>query len=229
VVDGLATAYEETRPWVSVTTEVFNTTLAETVLKEGGADLALLSGLSQLEGDDRVWAEDLARDGVAVIAHPTSPLTETGMIQLREIFAGRLQEWGGTVFTVVSREDGSGTRAFLETIALDGQGTTLNAVVMPSSEAMVEHVASTTSAVGYVSTLHLGTVASCQSAEVRCEQNGVRILPVDGLLPTVETIRSGRYALWRQLYMASWGEPDGEARVFAQWLLRRGLTGEPGL
>ena len=228
-VDGLATAYEETRPWVSVTTEVFNTALAETVLMEGGADLALLSGPPQQEGEDGVWTEDLARDGVAVIVHPTSPLTETGMIQLREILAGRLQEWGGTLFAVVSREDGSGTRDLLEAIALDGQGTTLNAVVMPSSGAMVEHVASTAGAVGYVSTLHLGAVSSCRSAEVPCERNGVRVLPVDGLLPTVEAIRSGRYPLWRQLTMASRGEPDGEARVFAQWLLRRGITEEPGL
>jgi ABC-type phosphate transport system substrate-binding protein len=100
---------------------------------------------------------------------------------------------------------------------------------MPSSAAVIEYVASTAGAVGYVSTLHLGAVASCRSVEVPCERNGVRVLPVDGLLPTVEAIRSGRYPLWRQLGMATMGEPDGEARVFAQWLLRQGITEEPGL
>ena len=224
----VAAAYEEARPWVSVTTEVFNTAVAESVLREGGADLAFLSWPSQPEGDEQVWTEDLARDGVAVIVHPTSPLTGTSVIQLREVFLGQLQEWAGTVFTVVSREDGSGTRALFEAIVLDGQGTTLNAAVMPSGEAVVEHVASTPGAIGYVSTLHLDLVASCRSPDVPCELHGVRVLPVGGLLPTVEAIRNGSYPLWRQLRVASKGEPDGEAREFAQWLLRSDTIRELG-
>ena len=228
LVGEVAAAYEEARPWVSVTTEVFNTAVAESVLRERGADLALLSWPVRPEGDAQIWTEDLARDGVAVIVHPTSPLTGTDVVQLREVVLGRLQEWAGTVFTVVSREDGSGTRALVESVALDGQGTTLNAVVMPSGEAMIEHVASTPGAIGYVSTLHLGLLATCRSADVPCELHGVRVLPVGGVLPKVEAIRDGSYPLWRQLYLASNGEPDGEAREFAQWLLRTGTIGELG-
>jgi phosphate transport system substrate-binding protein len=196
-----------------VESQVFNTVLAEQVLREDGADVALLSwiGDSEEEGEVPLWTERFARDGVAVIVHSESPVAEVGMAQLREIFRGRLQEWNGTVLIVVSREEGSGTRAAFESIVLAGESATLNAVVMPSGEATVEHVSSTPGAIGYVSTEYL--------------DESVRVLAVEGVLPTRQTIDDGSYPLWRQLYLASMGEPAGEAREFSQWLLSGGDTG----
>ena len=228
LVEDVAAAYEDSRPWVTVSTQVFNGALAERALREGNADLALLSWLGEPQDEGELWTAGFARDGVAVIVHPASPLTETGLAQLREIFRGRLQEWKGTVLTVVSREDGSGTRAALEDIALDGKSTTLNAVVMPSSEAMVEYVASTPGAIGYVSTLLLSPPQLGHSDQAGRTDDGVRVLPVEGSLPTEQTIGDGSYLLWRQLYLASSGEPNGEAREFAQWLLRGGGIGDSG-
>jgi phosphate transport system substrate-binding protein len=228
LVEDAATAYEESRPWVTVSTEVLTAALAEKVLRQGGTDLALLSWLWEPGGGGQLWTAGFARDGVAVIVHPASPLTEPGLATLRDIFSGWLQEWNGTVLTVVSREDGSGTRAAFESIVLEGRDTTLNAVVMPSGEATVEHVASTPGAIGYVSTLWLGQTASNGSMKGRIPAGGVRVLPVDGLLPTERTIGDGSYLLWRQLYLASSGEPTGEAREFAQWLLRGGGVGDSG-
>lgn len=205
-----AEAYEDSHPWVSVQVEVFNTAVAEEVLREGGADIALLSWVwgSDEEGRDALWRDVLTVDSIAMIVHPESPLSELGLAHLREIFFGRLQEWGGGTVTVVSREDGSGTRAAFESIVLDGESTTLNAVLMPSSEAMVEYVAETPAAIGYVASERLG--------------DGVRVLPIDGALPTKEAVSNGTYPLWQQVYVASHGEPTGEAREFAQWLLLGG-------
>jgi phosphate transport system substrate-binding protein len=221
LTEDLATGYEESRPWVDVTTQVLNTALAESVVRDGGANLALLSWLAGPVDGGQLWVEGFARDSVAVIVHPDSPLTETGLAQLREIFRGRMQEWDGTVITVVSREDGSGTRAAFERIALGGGDTTLNAVVVPSGEAVLDLVASTPGAIGYVSSLWLGSAQLSSSGRVRRLEEGVRVLPVEGLLPTEETVRDGSYPLWRQLYLVCPGEPDGEAREFAQWLLQR--------
>jgi phosphate transport system substrate-binding protein len=212
LVESAMDGYEASRPWVTVESQVSNTTLAERVLREGGADVALLSWIWDSEGEDdvSVWAEGFARDGVAVIVHPESPMTEVGMAQLREIFRGRLQEWDGAVLTVVSREEGSGTRAAFERIVMGGESATLNAVVMPSSDATVEFVASTPGAIGYVSTEYV--------------DEAVRVLPVGGIPPTRQTINNGSYPLWRQLYLASMGEPAGEAREFSQYLLSGGGT-----
>jgi phosphate transport system substrate-binding protein len=206
-------SYEVSRPWVTVERQVFNTALTEQVLREGDADVALLSWVwdSEEASDGSLWTDGFARDGVAVIVHPESPVAEVGMAQLREIFLGRLQEWDGKVLTVVSREDGSGTRAAFESIVLGGESATLNAVVMPSSDATVGYVSSTPGAIGYVSTQYVN--------------EGVRVLPVEGVLPTQQRINDESYPLWRPLYLASLGEPTGEAREFSQYLLSGGSTG----
>lgn len=210
LVQNAASDYEASRPWVTVESQVFSTALAEQILREGGADVALLSWLGDWDEEDEppLWTKGFARDGVAVIVHPGSPFGEIGLAQLREIFLGRLQEWEGVVLTVVSREGGSGTRAAFERIVLGGEGTTPNAVVMPSSESMIEYVASTPGAIGYISTERL--------------DDGVQVLEVEGVLPTEQTIADESYPVWRQLYLASSSEPTGEAREFSQWLLSGG-------
>lgn len=216
LMERAAEAYEAARPWVTTEYQVFNTTVAEEILREGGAEVAFLSWLWDEGGDGEasLWTERFARDGVAVIVHPELPLAEIGLSQLREIFLGRLQTRDGVAFVVVSRQAGSGTRAAFERIALGGESATLNAVVVPTSESMVEYVANTPGAIGYISTERL--------------DDGVRVLAIDGVLPTDETIAEGSYPLWRPLYMASRGEPSGEAREFAQWLLRGGISDDSG-
>ncbi len=211
-----AEEYGTAHPWVTVHYRVFNTELAEEVLREGGADVALLSWMADPEGTGgTLWTERMRRDGVAVIVHPESAILEIGLGQLRDLFAGRLQDWGGDPVIVVSREDGSGTRAAFERVVLDGVSPTLNAVVMPSGAAMIDYVAGTPGAIGYVALAHV--------------DSRVRVLPVDGVLPTRDAIDAGTYPLWRQLFLASNGEPAGEARELAQWLLAEGAVELPVL
>ncbi len=205
LAEELATAYEESYPWITVQVEVWNSALAERTLRAGGADLALLSWLEQVADEEPLWSQPFARDGVAVVVYPATPLAETGLAHLQEIFRGRVQEWGEVVLTTVSREEGSGTRAAFETIVLGNYDVTPTGVVMPSSEAVVEYVARTPGGIGYVSTLRV--------------DDRVRVLPVEGISPTAATISDGSYPLSRPLYLAAAAEPDGEVREFAQWVL----------
>jgi len=215
-LESAAEAYEASRPWVTTKSQVLNSALAEDVLRESGADVAMLSWVWD-EGEEskgQLWTEGFARDGVAVIVHPGLSIEGLELAELREIFRGRLQERDGVRLVVVSREEGSGTRAAFEAVALGGESATLNAVVVPSAESMVEYVASTLGAIGYVSTGRLG--------------DGVRVVPVEGVRPTEASIADGSYPLSRQLYLATVGEPAGEAREFSQWVLRDGLADVAG-
>jgi phosphate transport system substrate-binding protein len=206
LAEALAAAYEESRPWVTVHVEVYNSALAELTLQEGDADVALLS---RLEDKDELWSRPFAKDGIAVIAHPATPFTEASLSFLQEIYRGRVQEWEGVVLAVVSREDGSGTRAAFEGAILQGRDITLTAVVMVSSDAVIEYVARTPGSVGYVSTLWLDDPGA----------SGVQVLPIEGSWPTQSSIEDGSYPLIRSLQLATVGEPTGEAREFAQWVL----------
>ncbi len=205
----LAAAYEEAHPWATVQVEVFNSAVAEQTLRAGDADVALLSWLEQGAEVEALWSQALARDGVAVVVHAAMPFAETGLAHLQAIFRGQVQEWGGMVLTPVSREDGSGTRAAFEAAVLGGRDVTFTAVVMPSNAAVVEYVARTPGAVGYVASLRLGELPA----------DGVRVPPVEGALPTPASISDGSYPISRPLYLAAAAEPAGEAREFAQWVL----------
>lgn len=223
LTEELAAAYEEARPWVTVRVKVFNSSVAERTLRAGEADLALLSWLQETtsEGQERLWSQSFARDGIAVIVHPAMPFTETGLAHLQDIFRGRVQEWGGLMLTVVSREEGSGTRAVFDKMVLDVHRVTLNGAVMPSSEAVVEYVARTPGSIGYVSTLRI----------TESVVNSVRVLPVEGVSPSPAAISDGSYPLSRPLYLVTIGEPTGEAREFAQWVLEpqgQAITGRSG-
>ncbi len=206
LAQALAAAYEESHAWITIPVEVYNSALAKKTLQEGQADAALLSWL---EEKDELWLRPFAKDGIAVIAHPATPLTEVSLSFLQEIYRGRVQEWDGMVLAVVSREDGSGTRAVFEGAILQGRDITLTAVVMVSNEAAIEYVARTPGSIGYVSTLQLDDPTA----------SGVQVLPVAGVLPTQANIEDSIYPLTRPLHLATVGEPTGEAREFAQWVL----------
>ena len=210
LVDELAAAYEEFYPWITIEiVGVFNSAITEQMLLAGGADLALLSWVGEGADEEGLWVQPFARDGVAIIVHPDMPFAETGLAHLQEIYQGRVQEWGGVVLTVVSREEGSGARDVFENIVLGNRDVTRTAVVMSSGESVVEYVARTPGAIGYISTLLLSG------------SDGVLVLPVEGVAPVAGTISGESYPLSRSLYLATVGEPTGAAREFAQWVLRR--------
>jgi phosphate transport system substrate-binding protein len=208
LVEELAAAYEESRPWVTIHIAVFDSAVAQEMLQAGGADMALLSWLQETASEDEgaSWSSSFALDGIAVIVHPAALLTEIGLVHLQDIFRGRVQEWGGEVLTVVSREEGSGTRAAFESTVLgDYDDVTLAAVAMPSTGTVIEYVARTPGAIGYVS--------------ARWLDDRVRVLPVEGVYPSLAAVSDGSYPLSRPLYLAAMAEPTGEAREFAQWVL----------
>lgn len=92
-----------------------------------------------------------------------------------------------TDITVVSREEGSGTRsAFIELMGIeddDGDHTTDMAEISNSTSVVTQTIAGNTSAIGYIS---LGSL-----------NDSVKAVKVDGVEPTVENIKAGSYAVSR--------------------------------
>ncbi|MCL2397380.1 MAG: substrate-binding domain-containing protein [Defluviitaleaceae bacterium] len=91
--------------------------------------------------------------------------------------------------TLVTREDGSGTRgAFVEIvdITIDGNDNiSLEAVVAPGTSVMMTSVAENPLAIGYAST------------GVALTDDRVKVLSIDGIAPTVENMLNGTYAIQR--------------------------------
>ena len=116
--------------------------------------------------------------------------------------------------TVISREDGSGTRgAFIELTSVeektaDGKkvdNTTDDAEIANKTDAVLTTVAGNEKAIGYVS---LGAL-----------NDTVKAVKVDGAEATVENVKSGSYKLSRPFNIATKGEPTGVAKDFINFIL----------
>lgn len=111
--------------------------------------------------------------------------------------------------TVISREDGSGTRsAFVELTGVEddnGDNTTAEAEIANKTDVVLTSVAGNESAIGYVS---LGSL-----------NDTVKAIQVDGVDATVENVKSGDYTLSRPFNIATKGEPTGVAGDFINFIL----------
>jgi len=89
----------------------------------------------------------------------------------------------------ITREEGSGTRgAFVEIVdvTVDGNDNiTMEAVVAPGTSVMMTNVAENPQAIGYAST------------GVALQDTRVRVLSIDGVMPTMENMLNGTYAIQR--------------------------------
>jgi phosphate transport system substrate-binding protein len=120
---------------------------------------------------------------------------------------------GRSDITVVSREEGSGTRgAFIELIGIQVRGddgssrdmTTREAVIADGTSIVLTNIANDAYAIGYVSTGSLN--------------DSVKALRIDGAAPTVENLKSGVYPVSRPFNIAYQGEPTGLLADFIHFI-----------
>lgn len=111
--------------------------------------------------------------------------------------------------TVISREDGSGTRsAFVELTGVEddnGDNTTVEAEIANKTDVVLTSVAGNESAIGYVS---LGSL-----------NDTVKAVSVDGAAATTDAVKSGDYKLSRPFNIATKGEPTGVAGDFIAFIM----------
>ncbi len=164
-------------------------------------------------------------DGVAVIVHPRNDVAVLTLLQLRDLFSGHLLDWqavgstlkAGDGVLLISREDGSGTRFFFEEQVMGDERVALTAVVMPTSQDVVAYVADHPQAIGYVSAAYLRD--SRGNLWPDDADSPVRIVPVEGLLPSPDNLRQQRYHLAQPIFLVSRAEPTGWVRQFVDFAL----------
>lgn len=116
--------------------------------------------------------------------------------------------------TVISREDGSGTRgAFIELFGIEQKDADGNKVdytiesadITNSTEVMMTSVAGNTQAIGYIS---LGSL-----------NDTVKALKIDGVEATVEAIKDGSYKISRPFNIATKGDLSEVSQDFVNFIL----------
>lgn len=211
VLEELAAAYQADVPYVLIDVRGGGTAIGIQQLQSGRIHLAASSWRAETdELPDTLRAIPIARDGIAIIVHPSNQLTNLTSLQLRALYRGEILDWatvgrGRGMPEIISREEGSGTRAAFETLAMGGEHVTLNALVMPSSQAVVEYVASHPEAVGYVSSGAL--------------TDQVYAVPIEEVAPTETALQSGAYRLSRTMYLYARSPTPAAAQAFLDFVL----------
>ncbi len=175
----------------------------------GAADIGMSS--RELRDDETgLYAITIARDAIAVIVNPRNPVSDLTLEQIRAIFSGQLTNWkavGGEdhPITLVTREEGSGTRGAFQKLVMGEEEIFGEAIVQDSNGAVRELVASDPHAIGYIS---LGI------ADER-----VKVIKVNGVEPSIESVERGEYLLVRPFLFVLKGEPQGLAKDFIDFVL----------
>jgi phosphate transport system substrate-binding protein len=159
----------------------------------------------------------VAKDGVAFYVHESNPVQMLTIEQLRGIYAGDIGNWkelGGkdAPIALYSRENSSGTYAFVKEEVLGKLDYAANAQTLPGTAAVVNAVAKEPNGIGYGGAAYAKGVKELKVAHKAGEP---------GQLPTKQNVMSGTYPLSRGLFMYTRGAPAGAAKAFIDYCLSK--------
>ncbi len=164
----------------------------------------------------------VAIDGLSVVVNPKNPVSKLSIPQLSNIYIGKITNWkqvGGPDRKIValSRERNSGTHiVFLDDVVKLGNKKSTNefantVLMMPSSQTIVEEVASNADAIGYLGLGYLNN--RIKALAVAKNAAGPYIQP------DLKTVADGQYPLARPLMFYTNGKPAGMVADFVSYVL----------
>jgi phosphate transport system substrate-binding protein len=218
LAEDLAAAYVAVDPGLSVDIVPSNSRVVAGLVTAGQADLAIVDqepGVTPLpEADEDSHRSSgmrvLALDTTAVIVHKDLPLTQLAATDLAALYAGHRLDWeelqaGKGRIEVVSQEEGSEVRRLFEGAILGGSPASSAAVVVPHDRGALDYVAQHPDAIAYVSTAYV--------------DERVKVVAIDGVLPTRAEVERGRYPLAHPLVLLTAAHAPAEALRLAAFAL----------
>ena len=205
----LAAAYSAQQPHVTFDIQGGDSQLGQTLVESQQVDIGLDSG-PPVNLSEQIHRTPIARDAIAIVLNRQNSGIELSLREWREVFNGHFLNWQEVdgpplPIQVVSREDGSGTRMVFEAAVMEDKTVTSTAIVLPSSQAVIDFVAQNPTAVGYVS---FGFV-----------DERVYTAPVDGVSPNLDNLAAGSYFLTRDLALLTPTQARPEVKQFIEFAL----------
>lgn len=165
-----------------------------TAVAEGRCDIGLSSRkLKDEEKSQGLTETVLAYDGIAVIVNPSNGVEDLSIDEIAKIYTGEITNWseiGGSNLDIVliGREAGSGTRDGFESIT-GTEDSCKYRQELTSTGDVITTVSSNENAIGYAS---LASV-----------KDSVKIVSVNGVTPTEDTIKDGSYTVQRPFVLVT--------------------------
>ncbi len=198
-----AEEYMKENPDARVTVTGGGSGVGISALLDGTADLAMAS--RAIKFSEKMKAKSTGRDikeviiagdALAVVVHPSNPVSKLTRQQLEDIFRGKITNWkevGGDdrKIVVYSRETSSGTYEFFKESVLHNKNYMSSSLSMPATGAVIQSVSQTKGAIGYVGLAYVSP---------RIKALAVSYEGGDYALPTPENATNGTYPIVRPLF-----------------------------
>jgi phosphate transport system substrate-binding protein len=156
-----------------------------------------------------------ARDGLAIYVHPSSPIQELSIPQVRDIYLGKITNWkdvGGPDAKILlyGRENNSGTYEYFRDHVLEGKDFAVSMQTLPGTAAVVNAVSKDKLGIGFG-----GAAYGKGIRELKIKKDA----KTKAVAPTAESIKSGEYPISRYLYLYLKARPTGEMKAYIDWIL----------
>ncbi len=197
-------------------------------LMYGNADLLIVAEPSPSVFDEldaagfEIQMEPFANDGLIFVVNANNPVDSLTVEQLQGIYSGEITNWrqvGGDDLRITpfQRNAESGSQVLMEKLVMDGitMLEPLDGYMLSEMGTLMEAVRSyenTASAIGYSVFYYANDMRMA---------DGLKILSIDGVAPSAETIRSGEYSLRNPYYVVKAADthPDSMTSVLYDWIL----------
>ncbi len=181
-------------------------------------DIGMASG--GMNYDMRKWVDkknikikniDIAFDALAVFVHPSNPVTNLSLEDLREIAIGSVTDWKelglpeGKIQVYSQNPNRGSYEAWRSVVLEDKHNVTLKAKVMDGKD-IVSSIVSDQNGIGFSSPLNLINIA-------------VKTVSINECLPTPENIQSGKYPIRRSLSLVTKQKIKPEVHDFIEYCL----------
>src|SRR5881227_2669196 len=127
----------------------------------------------------------VAYDGIAVIVNSANPVKTLTKKQVEQIFTGDVADWSavggsGGKISIYTRNTSSGTYSEFKELAMKKRDYAGGSQKMAGNEQIAAEVGKNPNGVGYVGMAYV-------------KAPGVKALPIDGILPSVQTVQGHNY------------------------------------
>jgi phosphate transport system substrate-binding protein len=159
----------------------------------------------------------IALDGLAIIVHPPIPVRSLAVGQVRDLFAGRINDWsavGGRAGPVkrYARDDKSGTFDSFRSMVLRDAALASGTSRFESTDQLAAMVAADPAAIGFVGLAGVGPAKALSISD-----EGTRALGPDRV-----TVGTEDYVLARRLFLYNRAQPSVLATDFIEFALGNG-------
>ena len=207
-IEILAEDFMQKHPEIIINVQGGGSTAGIVAATEGAADMGMSSRALEEKEMQQLNTTTIAWDGIAIIVNPKNPINTLTTNDILSIFNGTITNWHrgkNTKITVITREEGSGTRGAFQSLIMNKQRITPYALVQDSNGAVREMVTNDINAIGFISA---GLV-----------NNNVKAIRVDDIPPTYDNILSKNYRLIRPFLLVYKSKLNRQEQEFMDFIL----------